>query len=118
MKVKLAKSPLRYPGGKSRAITQIHQQMPARIGDYREPLLGGGSVLLSTKSLFKKMINTYWVNDLNHDLYCFWVMMQQSGEALIAEIRNVKRNFTDGRALFEYFKTDIPRTEFEKAVRF
>jgi DNA adenine methylase len=118
MKVKLAKSPLRYPGGKSRAIAQIHQQMPARIGEYREPLLGGGSVFLSTKSLFKKMINTYWVNDLNHDLYCFWVMMQQSGGALIAEIRNIKRNFTDGRVLFEHFKTDIPRTEFEKAVRF
>lgn len=118
MKLKLAKSPLRYPGGKSRAIAQIHQQMPARIGEYREPMLGGGSVFLATKSLFKKMIYTYWVNDLNYDLYCFWQVMQQSDEAFIAEIRNIKRNFSDGRALYEHLKTNIERTDFEKAVRF
>lgn len=116
--MKLTKSPLRYPGGKSRAIPQIQQQMPARIGDYREPMLGGGSVFLATKSLFKKMISSYWVNDLNEDLYCFWAIMQQSSEQVIAEIRTIKRNFSDGRALYEHFKTDIPRTPFEKAVRF
>ena len=44
--LKSYKTPLRYPGGKSRALTKIFQFAPnlTKIKQYREPLLGGGSV--------------------------------------------------------------------------
>ena len=40
------KTPLRYPGGKSRAVTEMGQYFPNLRDyiEYREPFLGGGSV--------------------------------------------------------------------------
>ena len=48
MKSKSLKTPLRYPGGKSRACTKIESYFPDLTGykEYREPFLGGGSVAL------------------------------------------------------------------------
>ena len=65
------KSPLRYPGGKSRAIRQIMSHVPATAQEYREPLVGGGSVFLAMKDMFGQRIGRYCINDLNYDLYCF-----------------------------------------------
>ena len=61
------KSPLRYPGGKSRAIKQILPQIPVNIREYREPFFGGGSVFFAVKQLFGQQIKTYWINDLNYE---------------------------------------------------
>lgn len=62
------KSPLRYPGGKSRAIKQILPIVPS-FDEYREPMVGGGSVFFA---LFQKYPNKkYWINDINRDLYIF-----------------------------------------------
>ena len=66
------KSPLRYPGGKSRAIKQILQHVPAHIEEYREPFVGGGSVFLAMRRLFGQRIQRYVINDLNDDLIHFW----------------------------------------------
>ena len=46
--MKSLKTPLRYPGGKSRAITKMAQYLPdmGKYKEYREPFLGGGSVAL------------------------------------------------------------------------
>ena len=48
MKSKSLKTPLRYPGGKSRACTKIESYFPdlSKYKEYREPFLGGGSVAL------------------------------------------------------------------------
>ena len=40
------KTPLRYPGGKSRAVPKLCQWLPAEITEYREPFLGGGSMAI------------------------------------------------------------------------
>ena len=42
--MKALKTPLRYPGGKSRAAKYLISQFPYDIIEYREPFLGGGSV--------------------------------------------------------------------------
>ena len=42
--MKSLKTPLRYPGGKSRATKYLIPKMPKDITEYREPFLGGGSV--------------------------------------------------------------------------
>ena len=45
---KALKTPLRYPGGKSRAVTKMDQYFPdlRNYVEFREPFLGGGSVAL------------------------------------------------------------------------
>ena len=42
----ILKTPLRYPGGKSRAVPKLCQWLPAEITEYREPFLGGGSMAI------------------------------------------------------------------------
>ena len=37
---KSLKTPLRYPGGKSKAIKTLSQWYPKKISEYREPFIG------------------------------------------------------------------------------
>ena len=69
----MIKSPLRYPGGKSRAIGTISQILPS-FDEFREPFVGGGSVFVYLKQLFPK--KKFWVNDLYFELFKFWEMSQ------------------------------------------
>ena len=77
------KSPLRYPGGKSRAVKFLFgkSNMPSNtINEYREPFLGGGSCAIE---FTKQNPNTpVWVNDKYYNLYCFWVTLKRDGEKL------------------------------------
>ena len=41
MSIKSLKTPLRYPGGKSKAIKTLSQWYPKTISEYREPFIGG-----------------------------------------------------------------------------
>ena len=54
MKSKSLKTPLRYPGGKSRACAKIESYFPdlSEYKEYREPFLGGGSVALYVTKKF------------------------------------------------------------------
>jgi DNA adenine methylase len=44
----MIKSPLRYPGGKSRSVDLISKIIPD-FDEFREPFLGGGSIFIHTK---------------------------------------------------------------------
>lgn len=114
-----ARSPLRYPGGKSKALDRIMPHIPLNISEYREPFVGGGSVFLAVKSLFSSQIEQYWINDLNFDLYCFWLYAKTEIDSLADEVDRIKQKHTDGRELFNYFtRKDLKLSEFERAVRF
>ena len=65
------KTPLRYPGGKSRATTKLSADFPKGFTEYREPFLGGGSVALSVTTSNLRPIDV-WVNDAYYNLYNFW----------------------------------------------
>ncbi|RKU27163.1 modification methylase [Candidatus Poribacteria bacterium] len=124
---KLAKSPLRYPGGKSRAIKQILPLIPHNITEYREPFVGGGSVFFAIRSVFQKLIHSYWINDLNYDLYCFWKQTRDNVTELVDKLIDTKIKYdNDGKSLFDELarmrdtlcenKQILP--EFERAVRY
>ncbi len=98
---KLAKSPLRYPGGKSRALKQILPLIPVNISEFREPFVGGGSVFFAIQNLFQDRIKSCWINDLNYDLYCFWKQVRDNGSNLVEVLTETYTTTTDGRALFE-----------------
>ncbi len=123
---KLAKSPLRYPGGKSRALKQILPLIPVNISEFREPFIGGGSVFFAIRSLFQNRIKSYWINDLNYDLYCFWKQVRDHGPSLVDALREKRTTSTNGRTLFEELtktKDDLSQNrellgEFQRAVRF
>ena len=123
---KLAKSPLRYPGGKSRALKKILPLIPSNIAEFREPFVGGGSVFFAIRGIFQNTINSYWINDLNYDLYCFWKQARDNVPDLVEALTKTHATTTDGRALFEELteKRDLlcenkdMLPEFERAVRF
>jgi Site-specific DNA methylase len=62
----MVKNVLRYPGGKSKAVEKIIANIPANIKEFREPMVGGGSVSLVVKQLFPNV--KVKINDLNYEL--------------------------------------------------
>ncbi|MDJ0601571.1 MAG: DNA adenine methylase [Crocosphaera sp.] len=116
----MIKSPLRYPGGKSRAIRQIEEQLPKNFNfsEYREPFVGGGSMFIYLKQIYPNI--DIWINDLNPEVYLFWKMAQSDLEALVYQLREIKKNRTNGRELFTELTTiDVNRiSDFDRAVRF
>ena len=70
--MKSLKTPLRYPGGKSRACTKLATVFPdlSKFKEYREPFLGGGSVALYVTKMYPHL--NVWVNDLYVPLINFW----------------------------------------------
>lgn len=117
------KSPLRYPGGKSRAIRHIADHIPHDFKEYREPFVGGASVFLWLRQQYcasEGIEQKFWINDLNTDVYAFWQAAKQDSERLVSEIWRIKRDYRDGRQIFVEFSGQ-DTTHFsvlERAVRF
>ena len=80
-------TPLRYPGGKSRAIKFLSQHLP-KIESYREPFLGGGSMALYVTQTYPN--TDVWVNDLYYPLYAFWMTLRDHGQQLCDDLRELK----------------------------
>ena len=112
------KSPLRYPGGKSRAISRMKHLLPPEFDEYREPFVGGGSFFIYLKQIRPDL--KIWINDLNPELYYFWKQSQIDSEKLAREVLKVKRKRSNGQKLFdELLGVDAKSlTAFERAVRF
>ena len=114
----ILKSPLRYPGGKSRAIPKILKQLPESFLEFREPFVGGGSVFVTIRQKFPAV--KVWINDLNFDLYCFWKIAQSNTRELADAIAKIKNDTINGRNLFEEFRSSLNNdlSDFDRAVRF
>ena len=80
--LKSYKTPLRYPGGKSRALSKLFQFIPdlKDYTEFREPFLGGGSVAIEIGKRYPHI--DIWVNDLYEPLYNFWKVLQSDGQKL------------------------------------
>ena len=88
--MKSLKTPLRYPGGKSRACVKLAQYLPdmKQYTEFREPFLGGGSVALYMTKQYPHL--DIWVNDLYGPLYNFWKELQHNGQAIAEQLRQYK----------------------------
>jgi DNA adenine methylase len=100
----MIKSPLRYPGGKSRAIKYIAELVP-EFDEFREPFVGGGSVFLYLKQKFPQ--KKFWINDIYTNLYYFWHESQNNTDELINQINEWKNIYTDGKELHRYLNDNI-----------
>ena len=108
--MKSLKTPLRYPGGKSRAVTKMDPYFPdlRNYVEFREPFLGGGSVALYVTKKYPNLKIT--VNDLYEPLINFWVQLQQFGDELTDKIRQYKSTHPEpdsARELFNNSKESV-----------
>ena len=121
---KSLKTPLRYPGGKSRAVAKLLQFLPdlTQVKEYREPFLGGGSVAIEITKRYPHI--EIWVNDLYEPLYNFWCELQHDGEKLQKELLSLKEvhcNQDSARCLFQEMKeiiNDEEKSNFDRALAF
>ena len=122
--MKSHKTPLRYPGGKSRACTKIGQFLPNMYSykEFREPFLGGGSVAIYLTKMYPSL--SIWVNDLYEPLVNFWKEIQHSGEELYTTLSDLKLkhpNPDSAKGLFLESKELInsqDKSKLERAVAF
>ncbi|MGX2973032.1 DNA adenine methylase [Helicobacter sp. T3_23-1059] len=98
----LIKSPLRYPGGKSRAVAFLARFLPKDIDEFREPFFGGGSFSLYLAQNPQYAKTKIYANDLNSELFCFWQSLQTRPNELISGILELKNRFQNGRDLYRF----------------
>ena len=122
--MKSLKTPLRYPGGKSRACVKLDTYIPdlRDYKEYREPFLGGGSVAIHITKKYPHL--DVWVNDLYEPLYNFWRVLQDQGDDLYRELQDAKSknsNEDSARSLFLASKeivNDYTESDLSRAVAF
>ena len=112
----MIKSPLRYPGGKSRAVNLISTLLP-EFEEFREPFLGGGSIFIYAKQRFPN--KKYWVNDLYLELFKFWEMTQKDVDLLIEKIYEWRNEFPIGKELHKFLNNNLEGfNDLERAAAF
>jgi DNA adenine methylase len=112
----MIRSPLRYPGGKSRAIPQILERFPGRFSEFREPFVGGGSVFLAVRQRYPEV--RVWINDLNPDLIAFWTTARDENRLLVKDLRLIRHLVQNGRELFNFWRKYEPSSQYDAALRF
>ena len=122
--MKAFKTPLRYPGGKSKAVTKMDPFFPdlRDYKEFREPFLGGGSVAIHITKKYPDL--TIWANDLYEPLVNFWQQLQMFGTELKNALADLKSSHNDpvsAETLFISSKVkinDISVNNFDRAVAF
>ena len=108
--MKSLKTPLRYPGGKSRACEKMGPYFPdlRNYEQFREPFLGGGSVAIYITKKYPNL--DIWVNDLYEPLVNFWQQLQMFGVDLkdkLVELKTANNTPVLARELFLKAKEQV-----------
>ena len=122
--MKSLKTPLRYPGGKSRACVKMDPYFPdlRNYDEFREPFLGGGSVAIHITKKYPNL--DIWVNDLYEPLVNFWQVLQTFSGDLRDTLSREKSNNNNPEAAKELFLAakdminDTTLTSVDRAVAF
>lgn len=115
------RSPLRYPGGKQKAIGEISKCFPAYANEYREPLVGGGSVYCYARS--RNFASKYWINDKFAELVSFWRIVQdpKTCRRLMKDLEKLHGGFSGPEEIKEYFlaaRDEHPDDPYRTALLF
>jgi len=95
------RSPLRYPGGKTRVAKMFAPHIPPHT-EYREIFAGGAAIFF-----FKPRARKSWINDLHPGLYALWRTLRDDFDAFAEKCR---QQDGDRRKLFNYWafeRTDL-----------
>ena len=112
--MKSLKTPLRYPGGKSRACVKMEKFFPdlRDYKEYHEPFLGGGSVAIHVTKKYPNL--KVKVNDLYKPLYNFWITLRDQGVDLCELLREKKSQHPDpetAKKLFVQAKKELNESD-------
>lgn len=118
---KAFRSPLRYPGGKQRAIENIAKMLPKSAEEFREPMVGGASVFFYARST--GLAKTYWINDKFKELVSFWKTVQDptTCKRLVRDLEKLRSSFGSADEIKEYFlqsRKEVPKTVYREALLF
>lgn len=117
----MIRSPIRYPGGKSRHTKKILQYLKLKEQKYIEPFVGGGSVYLASG------FEGAWINDLDFGVYDLWRLIKEDPDQLIGlidehtkilEHRNDKKRIKSAINLWQEVKSDVNETLYPAGYRF
>ena len=112
----MIKSPLRYPGGKSRAVKKISALVPD-FKEFREPFVGGGSIFVYLKQKYPE--RKFWINDLYENLYHFWNSCKNNPDEFLKQINQWKNKYINGKELHKFLQNNINNfDESQKAAAF
>ena len=118
--MKSLKTPLRYPGGKSRACVKMGPYFPdlRDYKEFREPFLGGGSVAIYITKRYPNL--DIWVNDLYEPLVNFWQQLQIFGEDMkdkLVDLKTANNTLDSAKDLFLSSKEKINDQSLPSIVR-
>jgi DNA adenine methylase len=106
---------MKWVGGKTQIINEVMELFPKEMGNYYEPFLGGGSVLLAFLTNVANgsiiMTGKAYASDLNSNLIGLYKNIQSSPDALIAEVK--KLTASEGATSEESYYYSI-RTRFNE----
>ena len=122
--MKSLKTPLRYPGGKSRACVKMDPYFPdlRNYDEFHEPFLGGGSVAIHITKKYPDL--KIWVNDLYEPLVNFWQQLQMFGvdmKNILSDLKSEYNTPDKAKTLFTDAKVsvnDLHQTNLDRAVAF
>ncbi|MEW6688066.1 MAG: DNA adenine methylase [Pseudomonadota bacterium] len=104
---------IRWAGGKSRLLSRILPYVPASIGNYYEPFVGGGAVFLACAS---RVSGRSHLADLNEHLVAAWVAMKDYQSQLRPLLDWYLAN--DSKEFYYEVRAATPLGLVEKAARF
>lgn len=105
------KSPLRYPGGKARAVNIVLKLLPRNISELASPFLGGGSIEIAAATLG---INVFGY-DVFKPLVDFWEELLENPKTLAQE---VEKHFPLSKEEFYSLQKRKPKNKLESATIF
>ena len=112
----MIRSPLRYPGGKSRVVERIAALVPP-FDEFREPFVGGGSVFVYLRQKFPG--KKFWINDIYRELAVFWGQNQINAAEVVEQVTRWKAEFSDGKRLHKFLRENKENFgEIETAAAF
>lgn len=89
---------LKWVGGKTQILDDVLELFPREIGNYHEPFLGGGSVLLGLLEYVKAgrihLTGKPYASDLNPHIIYLYKVIQMQPEELIAEVKSILAEFS------------------------
>lgn len=85
---------LKWAGGKEKELKYILPNLPAHIGNYYEPFVGGGSVFAAIKA------DRYFINDLSKELISFYSNVASQNKAFFRNLEAIDEAWTAAHTFF------------------
>jgi DNA adenine methylase len=94
---------------------------PAAAAEYREPMVGGGSVYFHARNI--DFARSYWINDKFKELVAFWKIVQNPKQCrrLQAELETLRQSFKSPKQIKKYFleaREEEPTDDYRIALLF